>query len=350
MSDPRPADQPPPDRLRTELEAWLNQQNQALLEEVIATWEGAMARFRPDPALLARLRESLSPAASLAPREEATPHLGAALDLLEEASSQSDLLRRLLDGLAPLVERSALFILKQGQASLYAQRGFEAEAAPRTGAVVPPADLEALVQGQVHALRRKGPAYSALLSCLSPYEAAEVAILPLRHRRKAVALLLVDSGLRQRLDHPEQIRALVLAASALLAALATGREEVRSGTLPGLQPASAPAPVTPDPPPAPPGGLDPRTRASAERLARVLVGDVELYFPAKVAQARAQGNLYGLLRDELDRSRATFVDRFGENLELEARIFTSTVIQQLCDGNAAKLGAAPWGHASARER
>ena len=72
------------------------------------------------------------------------------------------------------------------------------------------------------------------------------------------------------------------------------------------------------------------------------MGDVELYFPAKVAQARTQGNLYGQLRDELDRSRATFVERFGEDIEAKYRIFTTTVIHLLCDGEVAKLGAAPW--------
>jgi hypothetical protein len=93
---------------------------------------------------------------------------------------------------------------------------------------------------------------------------------------------------------------------------------------------------------APPTELDPRTRAAAERLARVLVGDVEIYFPEKVAQAHTQGNLYGLLRNELERSRATFVERFGEPVENQYRIFTNTIIQLLCDGDVSKLGAAPW--------
>jgi hypothetical protein len=69
---------------------------------------------------------------------------------------------------------------------------------------------------------------------------------------------------------------------------------------------------------------------------------VELYFPAKVAQARTQGNLYRQLRDELERSRATFVERFGEEVENRHRIFTTTLVQLLCEGDASKLGAAPW--------
>ena len=359
MSAARPEDQPIHDALRGPLEAWLNQKNQSLLEEVVATWQLAMDRFHPDEALLERIRQALPAPAPVETENGATAAFSAALDLVEGAPSQSDLLKRLLDGLEPLVERSALFILKQGLASLYAHRGFEANAPLKPGAVVPPPDLEALIQGLGRSLRKRGAGYTSLLSVLSPYEAADLVILPLRHKRKAVALLLVDSGLRQKLDHPELVRALVLAASASLGALAAGKDEpphpipqpqfgtgplpeAHTGTHPGTQ-SSAPTQVVPEPIDAPPATeLDPKTRAAAERLARVLVGDVELYFPGKVAQAHTQGNLYGLLRDELERSRATFVERFGEDVEVQHRIFTSTVIHQLCEDDASKLGGAPW--------
>ena len=338
MNDARPAAIPSQDALRGPLEVWLTRRDQTLLEEVMAVWQESLARSAPDEAFLARLMEAASAAVPAGDATESDRQLGLALDLLEGATSQSDLLRRLLDGLAPLVERSALFILKQGLASLYAQRGFDGEASRRGGSVVPPPELEALLR-EGSAIRRPGPAYRALLGALGTLEASDLAILPLRHKRKTVALLLVDSGLRKVLDQPEQVRALVLATSALLAALASNRDEEH----PAPAAPSAQTQVVPEPIEArPEAALDPRTRANAERLARVLVGDVELYFPAKVAQARTQGNLYGLLRDELERSRATFVERFGEEVELQHRIFTSTVIQQLCEGNARALGPAPW--------
>jgi hypothetical protein len=88
--------------------------------------------------------------------------------------------------------------------------------------------------------------------------------------------------------------------------------------------------------------LDPKVRATAERLARVLGGDLELYFPQKLAQGQANGNIYTPLREELDRSRATFVDRYGEEVENQYRIFANTIIQQLCGGDPSRLGPAPW--------
>ncbi|HWQ10910.1 MAG TPA: hypothetical protein VN436_17435, partial [Holophaga sp.] len=92
--------------------------------------------------------------------------------------------------------------------------------------------------------------------------------------------------------------------------------------------------------PAPP--LDPRIRANAERSARVLVGDIELYFPTKVAQGLEKGNLYACLRDELDRSLASFVERYTAEVENRHHIFYQTVVHQLCDGDAAKLGQPAW--------
>jgi hypothetical protein len=108
-----------------------------------------------------------------------------------------------------------------------------------------------------------------------------------------------------------------------------------------IAPASMPTQQVPEPIEGGPT-LDPKIRATAERLARVLVGDIELYFPQKVAQGRQQGNLYALLRDELERSRATFIDRFGEPVERQHRIFIQTVQAQLCEGIPSKLGPAPW--------
>jgi hypothetical protein len=128
-------------------------------------------------------------------------------------------------------------------------------------------------------------------------------------------------------------------------------------------PPAAQAPAAPVLPPAPPPAaqalsasdlampaavtpaqdeLDPKIRATAERLARVLVGDIELYFPQKVAQGKQNGNMYGLLREELDRSRHTFIERFGPEVEARHRIFVTTVINLLCDADPARLGKAPW--------
>ena len=339
MSEPRPADHLQRDALRGRLDAWLERKRQTLLEEATGTFQSALARLHPDEALLAELASETAPPAPVTDPSLAEKRLAAALDMVEGATSQGDLLRRLLEALTPLAPRCAIYILRQGQPSLYSHRGFEDKAAPKACTVAPTPDLEELLQGRSPSLRHRSPGYTALVSPLTDFEAADLAVFPLRHRRKTVALLLVDSDLLPRLPHPELIRALVLVTSALLASLAAGKEEeTKAGTVP---PPVQRAPAAPEAPSSP--SLDPQTRAAAERLARVLAEDLELYFPSQVAQARAQGNLYGLLRAEVDRSRAAFVDRFGEEIEKNYRIFTTTLIHQLCDDDAARLGSVPWG-------
>jgi hypothetical protein len=69
---------------------------------------------------------------------------------------------------------------------------------------------------------------------------------------------------------------------------------------------------------------------------------MELYFPAKVAQGQQSGNLCGAMKEELERSRAAFLEKYGTDLENRHQIFYQTVVQQLCGGDPSRLGPAPW--------
>ncbi len=388
------------DAIRDTLAAWLEGRRQVVQEELAATIQMSLERLEPDDTLLARLAEAMpEPGASSTEGEAA---IGTALDAMASATSQAECLQRMLDGLALLTPRCAVFIVKQGILNLYAWRGFANEN-PKSGTpVMPPPELLDLVQGRGEGLEAPGPGYQALLAPLSPLRAPAVRVLPLRLKRRTVAVVLADSGTHSGLPHPQLVRALVQCGAAALGNLGTAAPEDRVSVtqqtpeipaaaptmpipLPPLPPPPPPPPVAappaapltamdapipmaaPDlpappppraaPPPPPvtmpaspmeitnPGltiGLDPKVRSAAERLARVLTGDIELYFPAKVAQARTTGNLYGLLREELERSRQTFLDRFGAQLESDHGIFKATVVALLCDGDASKLGTTPW--------
>lgn len=330
--------------LKPVLQNWIHQRHQALLEKVLVTWQEGMAGLEPDQALLNELQQAApapAPADDLfSPASDLGADLGLAIDAMEASPSQAEVLRALLEGLQPFVERSALFVVKQGIASLYAARGFESDT-PKVGApVMPTSKLDAMLAGKLHSLRETGETYSSLLVPLSRFEASDALVLPLRLRRRAVALLLVDSGLRQGVEHPSEVRALAHVAESCLSYLAGLREEDRGAAVEAQPHQPTQQIVHPIQETAPP--LDPKVRATAERLARVLVGDIELYFPQKVSQGQQSGNLYAALREELDRSRATFIDRFGEDLEMHHRIFSATIVQMLCGGDTARLGPAPW--------
>ena len=328
---------------------WVNERHQVLMEQVLFTWQEAMGRMKPDDALIARLLETIppppepppaapAPAASLGDLEDG---LGAALEAMEQAATQGEVLKRLLDALTRFADRSALFVVKQGIATLYAHRGFEAETPKAGSPVVPPPELERLIQDGNALIQGPGPAYAALLGPLSRFEASDLRILPLNLRHRTVAVLLVDSGLTAAIGHPHHVRALAYVAEARLTWLAGPKEAPKPA--PAEHHPSSLTQLIADPIAETAGpGLDPRVRTNAERSARVLVGDIELYFPDKLVQAQKQGNLYAVMREELDRSRESFVERYGVDLEIQHQIFYQTVIQLLCQGDPSRLGQAPW--------
>ena len=336
-------DQNVQEALKKLLQGWVETRQQALIEQVMVTWSEAVGRWTPDDELMDGLMAAIpepEPVAPPPPAPGTDGDLGTSLELLENATTQGEVLKHLLDGLQLFVERSALFVLKQGIATIYAHRGFDGEA-HRTSPVVPPPELEQLVHGRVKVVAGPGPAYQALLGPLSQFQAADVRILPLRLRRKIVALLLVDSGLRQVIDHPNHVKALALGAEAQLSYLAGVKEEERAAAT-EVNPSTLTQRIPDAIAETHPGTLDPKVRINAERSARVLVGDIELYFPTKVTQGQQQGSLYPLLREELDRSRASFVERYGLDVEVQHQIFYQTVVQQLCAGDPSRLGPAPW--------
>jgi hypothetical protein len=405
--------------IKSFLQQWMEDRQKSLQEVLSVTLEEELGRLRPDEALMQGILEQLAALQASGGGATVEKDMAAALDHLEHAPTQAEALKALMDGLQPLSERCALYIIKQGIANLFSHRGFDSDA-PRSGVpVVPPPELEPVLNGAVARLSG-GPAYGALLKPLSPLPAAESLVLPLRLRRKVVAVVLIDCGNRQHLDHPALLRAIVLAAESTLSHLAAATGHEGTGAMPTVptaatqvmptmaapatQPVALPPPAMPPQPqpPAPPpqkitspmspgdvrasqpmapvppparpvaqaldtrdltpsvptqmvpdpipmpapaplaGELDPKVRATAERLARVLVGDIELYFPQKAAQGKQGGNLYGLLRDELDRSRHTFLERFGAEVESKHHIFYNTVVGQLCDGDPKRLGNVPW--------
>jgi hypothetical protein len=82
-----------------------------------------------------------------------------------------------------------------------------------------------------------------------------------------------------------------------------------------------------------------RFHNDARRFARLLVSEIKLYNEQKVKDGREQGNLYGLLRDEIDRSRQMYDKRAHPSVAPRYDYFHQELVNTLADGDAAKLGA-----------
>ena len=117
------------------------------------------------------------------------------------------------------------------------------------------------------------------------------------------------------------------------------------------RPARAPAPPPPPPVTAPrvssgarrlAGPLAPlegdERREEARRFAKLLVSEIKLYNEKAVAQGRKQGNIYELLKEDIDRSRQMYDERIPEDVRASSNFFYDELVKVLADGRAEALG------------
>jgi hypothetical protein len=83
-----------------------------------------------------------------------------------------------------------------------------------------------------------------------------------------------------------------------------------------------------------------RLHNDARRFARLLVSEIKLYNESKVAEGRAQGDLYGRLREYIDRSREMYDKRVKPEVAQRYDYFHNELVNTLAEGDPAKLGNA----------
>jgi hypothetical protein len=76
----------------------------------------------------------------------------------------------------------------------------------------------------------------------------------------------------------------------------------------------------------------------ARRFAKLLVEEIMLYNQAKVAQGKKDRDLYTRLREDIEKSRATYDKRYGESAAASADYFTQELIRILADNDASLMG------------
>ena len=76
----------------------------------------------------------------------------------------------------------------------------------------------------------------------------------------------------------------------------------------------------------------------AQRFARLLVDEIKLYNQAKVSEGKQNRDLYQRLRDDIEKSRATYENRFGSTPAASGNYFTQELIRVLADNDIALMG------------
>lgn len=76
----------------------------------------------------------------------------------------------------------------------------------------------------------------------------------------------------------------------------------------------------------------------ARRFARLLISEIKLYNESKVKEALEEGDIYGRLRDTIDRSREMYNKRYAATIGSQFDYFHHELVNTLAEGDESKLG------------
>ena len=312
-----------------------------------------------------------------------------AISTIHAGATQKEILKALLDTGTAYASRVALFVVKAGAASGWQARGFAEDEAIKDF----PLDMAAGPASHAYQNRIVTPANIAemdrrFVKQFGGPENEQILVLPLVLKDKVAALLYADGGSENRLD-PGSLEVLVMSTSAWLEVTSLRKQAAQRDveSAPAMDhPAPAPAPVhtvsafsdpfaghtpkhiakaapEPEPEPAaevvevassaatasaaaapaadPFAGLsaeDADTHRKAQRFARLLVDEIKLYNQAKVNEGRRNKDLYDRLKEDIDKSRATFQKRYGNTAAASGDYFQKEVVRSLAEDDLSVMG------------
>jgi hypothetical protein len=308
-------------------------------------------------------------------------------------TTQKEILRALLDAGSGYASRVALFVMKAGAANGWQGRGFSDDDA------IKDFSLDMSSGPAIHAYQNRVTTPGNIAEMDQRFvdrfggpENEQLLVLPLVLKDKVAALLYADGGANGALD-TASLEVLVLATSSWLE-VASLRKQVQKDVVDSVPverpvapaPASVPAqavssfsdpfashtprhtaPKAPEPEPepvaevvevsthaaaasaaAPATAADPfagisaedaDTHRKAQRFARLLVDEIKLYNQAKVAEGRRNKDLYDRLKDDIEKSRATYTKRYGTTAAASGDYFQKEVVRNLAEEDLSVMGA-----------
>jgi hypothetical protein len=310
------------------------------------------------------------PAAATGEGGVASAVLEAAMAALQDVTSQTDILNVLLDFAARFSGRVALFVVRVESATVWQARGFPDDHGLRNFNL----NLaDAVVARVVH---ERIPVAAGLdfdptfLAKVGHAAGGNAILLPLVLREKVSALVYADCGLEGGKLDVAALKLLMRSAGMWLEVLALRKAMsgapapepalpqperpavmttsvaperaaavVAASTMQQPAPAAAPAAVAVATPEAEWTAEEREVHARARRFARLLVDEIKLYNQAKVAEGRAGKDLYDRLKDDIDKSRASYNRRYSSSPAGSADYFTRELVRILADDDVTLLGA-----------
>lgn len=296
-------------------------------------------------------------------------------------TNQKEILRALLDAAVPYSGRSALFVIKSGAATGWQGRGFADDDNIKDFALdVSHGAAEKALQSRTPAAGSAAEMDAEFISKVGAPAQDQVLLLPLLLKEKIAALVYADAGAdsRGRLDAPA-LELLVAATSAWLEVVSLRKQAHKEGAsesdasavpvapqtvssysdpFAGHAPAHAAssAPIEEAPMTVATAGAaaavapaldafaqmspqDADAHRKAQRFARLLMDEIKLYNQAKLTEGRKHKDLYERLREDIEKSRATYQKRYGSTVASSADYFQQELIRSLAEDDASVMGA-----------
>jgi hypothetical protein len=338
-------------------------------------------------------------AGSAVPGNAVPGNLAPAIASIHSGTTQKEILRSLLEAGTSYSSRIALFVVKSGAATGWQSRGLGDDDAIKDF----PLDMTSGPAAYAYQNRVAAPANIAemdrrFVKQFGGPENEQIVVLPLVLKDKVAALLYADAGADGALD-ASSLEVLVMATSAWLEVASLRKQAQRDlgdagPSMERIEPPPVPAPVhtvssfadpfasqppprhaapkavpAPEPEPepaaevvevpahaasasaaasAPAAAADPfagmsaedaDTHRKAQRFARLLVDEIKLYNQAKVAEGRRNKDLYDRLKEDIEKSRATFQKRYGQTAAAGGDYFQKEVLRSLAEDDVAVMGA-----------
>jgi hypothetical protein len=360
-----------------------------IVERVVSQiLESHVPQLRVD--LVRRVLEELQPhlgQTSRAQSQENSPaNLLKAISAIHAGTTQKEILRTLLDNTVRYSGRVALFVVRGGAATGWQGRGFENNDDVKDFALdVNMGAAARVMQARMAFAGSAAEADPQLIARFGGPSDDQMLILPLLLKDKVAALVYADAGSdgHGKMD-AAALEVLVTATSAWLEVALLRKQGPKDGVGEGVgeraeasfpvqtvssfsdpfashapkhvaptshQPeavaesepvvsagaAAAPAPATDDFAQLPPEEAD--VHRKAQRFARLLVDEIKLYNQAKVTEGRKNKDLYDRLKDEIEKSRATYQKRYGTTVAAAADYFNQEIVRSLAGDDGSLMGA-----------
>ena len=279
--------------------------------------------------------------------------LSSTISAIQASTVQADILKALLEGVSKFSARTALFVVRGSTLAGWQARGFADD------------NIRGLaLDGSKGLAARAIQARDRVSAASAEFDAAFIqqhgapadrnaTVFPLVVRDKVAAILYCDTGSKAGGATDFSAIEVLTRYTCLWLELAAGKKTGGPQAAQSVSSASAqtlsvaPTPAESAPTVSEAAGLaignlsadEQELHKKAQRFAKLLVDEIKLYNQSKVAEGKQNRDLYKVLREDIEKSRATYEKRYGGTPVAPARYFDSEIVRILADNDRSLMGS-----------